>query len=76
MKAFKKFAPVIAAVLGVVAIVMLFLPAVTFKAAIGDETISYKGWETIFGLSETNKTILMLYFHGAPLFVKRLPPNC
>ncbi len=58
MKAFKKFAPVIAAVLGVVAIVMLFLPAVTFKAAIGDETISYKGWETIFGLSETNKTIV------------------
>lgn len=50
MKAFKKFAPVIAALLGVVAIVMLFLPAVVLS-----EDVSYNGWQVMFGYTETNK---------------------
>ena len=52
MKAFKKFAPVIAALLGVVAIVMLFLPAV-----VAGEN-SFNGLKAVFGWTKTTKSIV------------------
>lgn len=52
-KKIEKFIPVIAALLGVVAIIMLFLPAVVVS-----EDVSYNGWQAIFGLTKTEKTLL------------------
>lgn len=52
MKAFKKFAPVIAAALGVIAIIMLFVPAVV----VGEDT-SYNGWQAMFGYTKTTEAL-------------------
>lgn len=52
MKAFKKFAPVIAAALGVIAIIMLFVPAVVLS-----EDTSYNGWQAMFGYTETTSLL-------------------
>lgn len=51
LKKVKKFAPVAAAVLALAAIFLLFAPVVAFE--VGDEVVSYNGWQAIFGLSET-----------------------
>ncbi len=50
MKTFKKFAPVIATLFGVLAIVMLFLPAIGYA-----EDKSFTGFQAIFGYTETTK---------------------
>ena len=55
-KKIEKFIPLIAAALGVVAIIMFFLPAVTFE--VGNKVVNYNGWQAIFGLTETEKTLL------------------
>ncbi|MBQ8405447.1 MAG: hypothetical protein IJX09_02240 [Clostridia bacterium] len=49
-KKIERFIPVIAAALGVIAIIMFFLPAITIK--VGDEVVNYNGWQAIFGLTE------------------------
>ena len=51
MKLFKKFAPVIAAALGVIAIIMIFLPAIV--AGKND----YSGLKIVFGYKETVKSL-------------------
>ena len=50
-KKIEKFIPLIAAALGVIAIIMFFLPAITIK--VGDEVVNYNGWQAIFGFTET-----------------------
>lgn len=46
MKTFKKYAPMLAAVLGIIAVIMIFLPAV----ATGDD--SFNGIKAVFGWTE------------------------
>ncbi len=56
-KKIERFIPVIAAALGVIAIIMFFLPAVVIPATkmgsvtIGEDTV-YNGWQTMFGFFE------------------------
>lgn len=56
-KKIERFIPVIAAALGVIAIIMFFLPAVIIPATkmgsvtIGEDTV-YNGWQTMFGFFE------------------------
>jgi hypothetical protein len=56
-KKIEKFIPLIAAALGVVAIIMLFLPAVVIPATKLTEEVNYNGWQAIFGLTETSKVL-------------------
>ena len=53
-KKIEKFIPLIAAALGVVAIIMLFLPAVVIS-----EDVSYNGWHAMFGYTETKDVPLV-----------------
>ncbi|MBO5223796.1 MAG: hypothetical protein J6C23_04720 [Clostridia bacterium] len=50
----RKYFDIIAAVLGVVAIIMMFIPAVVYKAGTEAEKV-YTGLQVIFGYSETTK---------------------
>ena len=56
-KKIEKFIPLIAAALGVVAIIMFFLPAVVIPATKLTEEVNYNGWQAIFGLTETSKVL-------------------
>ncbi len=51
-KKIEKFIPVIAAALGLIAIIMFFLPAVVMG-----EDASYNGWQAMFGYTETTKLL-------------------
>lgn len=52
------YLPLIGALLGVVAIIMAFLPAVVYPYIAGDKTVSYTGFQTAFGYSVTEETFL------------------
>ncbi len=60
MAKLKKVGPVVAIVLGVVAIIMLFLPAITYTA--GGEKYNYSGFKVMFGYKETYAGITMEVF--------------
>lgn len=64
-----KMLPLVAVVLGVISIIMMFLPAIGIK----DTEITYSGFQTAFGYTKTDKTILatvsVKYFNFSILLV-------